>query len=265
MTPQTIYEVYPETRSNLKNYSGTNSNLDTPSISTLLILDIYIGIGWSIYNLLMGSFDSFGSFTFLAIAISLFLISKYTKNQQRKLNVALTQSESITNQLNEILHKSHEIATTILPFFEESTQKILELAKIDFSENAISPFWDRVEEVGKLFECYKESADQLRQNCELYTNMLDGKNHNFPHPFPIETSASIPQQIIDEYNGIVRKAQTKYEFASIWEHRNTQKILNADFATFEQAKNSIIDSIVTAIADLNQAIKSEFKEMKKYN
>lgn len=261
MATKIVYKVYPDTPSNFIFFSGGHSNIDTPSLATLLMLDIYIGIGWGILNLFTGGS---GYFTFMAIAIILYSIIKFTKKQRDKINAAIKKCELLSEQLSDILTRSEEIVTTILPYFEDSVQKSLEFAKIDFSDNAISPFWDRVEEAGKFSSCYKESADQLRYNCEVYTNILAGKRHNFPQPFPYGTSVSISQNLLDEYNLIVRRAQTKYKFASIWEHRNTQRILIADLASFEQVKDSVRDSIVSAIGELNHSIKSEIKELKKY-
>ncbi len=260
METKNLYAVQPDMSSDTENFSTRNSNMDVAFIAVLMKLNICIGIGWCLHNILSGGF---GCLVFVAVAILLFTIIKFKKNNQNKINMAKSQSESLSKQLNDILMNSEEIVTTILPQHEDSLRKSLAFAKIDFYENAISPFWDRIEEAGKSLSGFNESVNQLQQNSAVYSEILTGKKHNFPSPFPISTSILISKKVLDEYNCLVRQAQTKFEFAHIWEHRKTQKILIADFATFEQAKNNIRDSIVSAIGELNHSIKSEFKELKR--
>ena len=62
--------------------------------------------------------------------------------------------------------------------------------------------------------------------------------------------------------GFLEGTQTKFEFANIWEHRKTQKILIAGFQTLEQAINNMKYEILSAINNLNHSIKSEFRELR---
>lgn len=175
---------------------------------------------------------------------------------------AKEEAETYSKQLNGILEKSEEIVNNILPYFESSANRSIEQAKIDFAENALSPFWNKIEEASNFLGCYKEAVDQLVFNGEIYSKILDGKNHNFPIPFPIGTNISISQSMLEDFNATIRKAQSNFEFANIWEHRKTQKILVAGFKTLEQAINNMKDAVVSAIYDLKYSIRSEFKELK---
>ena len=260
METKISYAVQPDIPFDTENVSARNSNIDAAFVAVLMKLNICIGIGWCLYDILSGGF---GCLVFVVISILLFSIIKFKKNRQNKINMAKSHSAALSKQLNDILLNSEEIVSTILPQYEDSLRKSLALAKIDFYDNAISPFWDRIEEAGQSLSGFNESVSQLLTNSSVYCDILTGKKHNFPFPFPIGTSVLISKIVLDEYNCTVRQAQTKFEFAHIWEHRKTQKILIADFATFEQAKNNIRDSIVSAIGELNHSIKSEFKELKR--
>lgn len=198
-----------------------------------------------------------------------FAVLKPLQNKISELTIELEQIQTansnailFSKQLNELLEKSEEIVSEILPHFNTLIKKSLDVAQNDFNDNAISPFWDNIEDACKYLALYKEGVEQLILNGELYTNTLDGKKHNFPLPFPINTNVSISQMIYDEYSQLIRKAQSKFEFANIWEHRKTQKILLAGFKTLEQAINNMSAAIVHAIADLKNSMKSGFRELK---
>ncbi len=262
MTIKISYKVHPNIPTDLMSFSNETSSFDTGWILVPLILDVWFTIVWAIYNLFAGGI---GWLIFCGIGLILYIIMTSIQSKQSKIsavNALKAKSEFLSKQMNDILSKSEEIVTTILPYYEESTVQSLNHAQNDFNDNAISPFWDRIEDASKSLAYYKEAVDQLVYNGELYTQILKNEKHNFPLPFPIGTSISIQQDILDEYNSAVRKAQSKFEFANIWEHRKTQKILIEGFANLEQAIKNMRDSILSAIGELNHSLKSEFRELK---
>ena len=176
--------------------------------------------------------------------------------------IAIAQAETYSRQLNNILEKSHEIVERILPHFEASAINNLKIANVDFADNALYPFWERIEETCKDLGCYKEAVDQLVVNGEIYSKVLIGKRHNFPTPFPIGTNVSISQNVLDDFNFIVREAHRKPDFANIYGHYKTHKILIAGFQTLAEAINNMKDAIVSAISSLKHSIKSDFRELK---
>lgn len=259
MKTKNLYAVLPDMPSDPDKLSMQNTTIDAASIAVLMKLNILIGAGWGIHNFLSGGY---GSLVFLVLALALFLVYSLIRHKQNKIQVAITNAGQLSKRLNNLLTESEDIALYLLPHYEESMRKSLKLAKIDFTDNAISPFWDRIEEVGRIISGFNESVDKLLQNSVIYEDLLKNKTHTFP-PFPYCVTTSIAPTLMHEYNCTIRQAQKKFEFAHIWEHRKTQKILIADFATFEQAKNNFRDSIVSAIGELNHSIKSEFKELKR--
>jgi hypothetical protein len=255
MTTTFLYKVHPADASTYIDVKGEM----TPIMIVLAVsngINVFIGIfllftgGWLI---------SVG--VFFTLVFILLQMQKVADEEARNKK-AKEESEIYSAQLNSILIKSEEIIAKILPHFEALAEKNIEIAKIDFSENAISPFWDKIEEASKSLALYKEAVDQLQINGEIYSRVLENRSHNFPVPFPFGTNLIISHKILIDFNATVRKAQSKFEFANIWEHRKTQKILIAGFATLEQAINNMADRIVTAISELNHSIKSEFRELK---
>jgi len=68
--------------------------------------------------------------------------------------------------------------------------------------------------------------------------------------------------VLDELNATIRKAQTKFEFANIWEHRKIQKILIAGFKNLGEAINNMKNEVVSSIENLENSIKSDFRHLK---
>jgi len=249
------YKVFPTYQSE---YSDKVEVLEKKG-NIFTALSIFFGLSWMIvifFNAIIGVI-------FLVIWIVSVITFEILNKELKRVKGANYESETLTQKLNDILTKSCEIVEIILPHFEQTSKKNIEIAKIDFAENAIAPFWDRIEDTSKSLAAFAEAVEQLNINGEIYTKILKTKKHNFPIPFPYGLKIPFPENIINELNTIVRKGQSKFEFANIWEHRKTQKILIAGFSTLEQAINNMRDTIVSAINNLNSSMKSEFRESRK--
>lgn len=185
-----------------------------------------------------------------------------TYNERKK--IAIQQAEYYSDKLNSILEKSNEIVNEILPCFENTAINNLKIAATDFNDNALYPFWERIEEICNNLGAYKEAVDQLILNGELYSKALASKRHNFPTPFPFGTSISISQNVFDDFYSIVRRAHTNSDFANIYGHYKSHKILIAGFQTLADAINNMNNSIISSIDNLEQSIKSDFRELKNF-
>ena len=266
MKQKILYSIEPADPSEMTNIRDNEYPLpqgfEYAVITYGAVLTGLIGIVYIFINLFKGGYQwlLFAGITFILILIANKMI-KDAKHEFRKLK-ATEEAEIISNQLNQILSKSEEIVSNILPYLESMVVKNLEVAKVDYNENALSPFWDRIEESTNYLGCYKEAVDQLVYNSELYKKILENKRHNFPTPFPIGTSISFPQNILDNFYSTIRKAQTRFEFANIWEHKKTQKILVEGFRTLAEAINNMSNAIVSAISDLKHSLRSDFRNLK---
>lgn len=264
MATKILYKIHPADPSSMT-HIASGSGPQGSAYGTLAIINlilIVVGFILIFVNLFSGGYG-------WLVCLGLIIVCSIIMNQLQKeadlefrKQKAKEEAEIYSNQLNNILDKSEEIVNKILPYFESSANRSIEIAKVDFAENAMSPFWDKIEESSKSLALFKEAVDQLQVNGEIYSKILEKRSHNFPIPFPIGTDITISQELLQDYNFTVRKAQTKFEFANIWEHRKTQKILIAGFATLEQAINNMSDRIVSAIHELKHSIKSDFRELK---
>lgn len=245
--------MQPADPSTLSHINGGNNSAGTTIVGFILFFAFIIGFfvgGWIISLFIFILWVVFG------------ISSDRNASEEYRKQLVTEAAETYSKQLNSILSKSEEIINNILPYFESCANRSIQNAKYDFAQNAISPFWDRIEETSNYLGCYKEAINQLVINGELYTKILANKRHNFPLPFPLGTNISIPVYLLDDFNSTVRKAQTRFEFANIWEHRKTQKILIAGFNSLEQAIYGMKDSIVNSIHELKLSIQSDFIGLK---
>lgn len=257
------YNVYSADTSSLPKYPLDEGESETAGAFAIIgMIALVVTIVWAIVNLFSGGYGWLVCLCIYIISAVIYRLLQNEANSNLKVEKVNSQAVFYSNQLNEILNKSDEIVKNILPYFETSAKKSIDIAKTDLSDNAISPFGDRIEEASRSLALYKEAIDQLQLNGEVYSKILDGKNHNFPRRFPIGTNISISETLLDEYNTTIRKAHTKPEFGNIWEQRKTQKILIAGFQSLGQAINNMKDEIVSSIESLEYSIKSEFRDLK---
>lgn len=188
----------------------------------------------------------------------------YERDIKTEKLFAIDDAEKSTIQLNELLKKSKELSESIIPQYEAKIFTLMEHIRLDFSENAISPFWENIERISIEFGKLKEVVDQVYLYGEFYTGVLNYKKHNFPIPFPIKANITISQDFLDEYRLIIRKAQSKPAFATIWEIRRNTAVNIAGFKTLSEAIDNMSDAIVSSISNLKDSIKSEFHDLKNF-
>lgn len=119
--------------------------------------------------------------------IMVLVMGQFIKQDDKKARIktAKEEAEKLSSRLNEIIARSNEIINQILPYFEASAKSI-EFAKVDFVDNALSPFWDRIEESSNFLGCYKDAVEQLIINGEIYSKILEEKNIIFHFHFQLK-------------------------------------------------------------------------------
>jgi hypothetical protein len=187
------------------------------------------------------------------------------RRYQVALQKAIAEAQSCSDHLNRILDQSLHITQNVLPYFAFAAQKELETAQQDFAENAIPPFWDSIENTVKNLVYFNEAVEQLITNGEIYTKILQGRQSNFPTPYPVDTNISMPYTIITALGSMVRTAQTKFEFANIWEHRRTRKVLDEGFENLESAVRNISSNLTSTLEKLQKSLKDDFKNLQGVN
>ena len=73
-----------------------------------------------------------------------------------------------------------------------------------------------------------------------------------------KTSLPVPNSILKEFNRIFRMAQKDFQFASIWEHRQTRNVLIAGFSTLGEVINNLEYTINASLSDLQYSVSRGF-------
>lgn len=180
----------------------------------------------------------------------------------KKENAQNTDYEAnhLSTKLNGILEESSKI-TDDLPQLLDSAAYAVQQAEEEFKENDYTAFWDAIEHAAQYLYAFNDGSKKLSANAQAYYQSLKDRKHNFP-AFVL-TSATLPDPIpvVNELQRVARMARKNFEFAMIWEQRQTRKVLMAGFHTLGEAINNLGMAIENTMADLQYSVSSGFKAM----
>lgn len=170
------------------------------------------------------------------------IYNQYADNLTASLNANLKQSQSMFAELPDLLKEASEW---------------LEDAQKDYKDNAFAPFWEDVEEVVRCLGSFYDNVRSLSKNARDYYSSLKGRSHSFP-VFPVQQrNIPDPMPVVEEFHRIVRLGQTNFQFANIWEHRLTRKVMIAGFQTLGNAVNNLSDTLEASMSYLQGAVSSD--------
>ena len=220
-----------------------------PNGETSLSTDLLILLGLLAFSLGM------------ALVLTGMLISSITRNlvlkeiRTEKLGQYERKAKADTSKALSVLDEASN-AEKQLPKCIEYASEWLEQAKNEYKENAFGPFWDKVEGSALNLAAFYSSVEQISENAQVYYGTLKGRKHTFPHFSPRPESLPDPSSVVENFNSIVRKGQTNFQFASIWEHRKTREVLIAGFKTLGQAVNNLGAAVTSSLSNLESSISS---------
>jgi len=171
------------------------------------------------------------------------------------------KAERLSDELNGILSRSQVIVKN-LPAYLSDASRYLRIAEQEFNESAFSPFWDQIEKATRSLSEFYDDIKQLCQNGKEYTSKLYGKIHNFPvFIYDLEAEKINPAPVVSELNRIVRKGQTNFQFATIFEQKRTQKILIMGFRNLGDAINNLSYSMESAMSELTSSLSDDMQRV----
>lgn len=180
--------------------------------------------------------------------------------RQAVANRIASEATSLTSTVANSFQSSKVLATELTEHLDEASAWLQD-AETEYDANAYGPFWDAVENAALHLSEFNNKAKQLAGNADNYYENLNGRKHNFP-PFPIQPNR-IPDAaaIITEMRRIVRMGQTNFQFANIWEHRQTREVLIAGFHTLGEAVSNLGSVIDNSIYGLQQSVSSDVAKL----
>ena len=188
--------------------------------------------------------------------------SRRSYEQQYRADLERNESEAkeATARVTAILKSASDLSA-MLPVKLRNSVRLIQQADEDFSENAYGPFWDGIEAVATDLSSFSRNTNELSKLAADYYSSLKGREHNFP-VFPCRAeNLGDPRPIAQEFRRIVRKGQTNFEFANIWEHRRTRDVLISGFKTLGDAVNNLGDVVEQSLLSLQRATSSDIARL----
>ena len=141
-------------------------------------------------------------------------------------------------------------------------ERLLDQAERDFAEGAFSPFWSSVEKATAMLAACDDCVRLIVQNSEMYARLTQ-QYRGIPPRFPIQVESvrgmAAARTTSDRLSAVVRKAQSNFQFATIYEQRKTNQLLAAGFTTLAQALDGMGQRIASSISELSETIDAHLR------
>lgn len=189
---------------------------------------------------------------------------------RREAEAQLLRDQEIARDLHRVEQENHCAtmqrsgdaalrALELLPAHVQSAEKHLDQAEADFAEGVFAPFWDSVETAVNALGRFDAGVATITMESSVYQQTLT-KYESLPPQFPVTANAvgklraSVPT--VERLRGIVRRAQSNFHFAAIYEQRKTNRILFAGFANLAHAIDNMSARLTESIDRMRYAVDS---------
>ncbi len=148
----------------------------------------------------------------------------------------------------------------------------LDIASQEFEERAFAPFWDAIERSAVNLARYSRALAAIGDSAVLYrTKLRDLPARLGEHADRV--LAEIPRFRIPagklpdarpverRLSDLVRKVQKDFQFASIYEHRKTNRILVEGFSSLGSAIYDLSSAVDNSLQDLSYSIETPLNEI----
>lgn len=166
------------------------------------------------------------------------LAARTAKAQQEA--AAVTQNaERLQSEAETLVHQLH--------LYLNSATDDLKAAEQEFNERAFGPFWERIAAAAEALANYNYELARLVEVGARYRSLLSGQVHYFPERLHATEIAPHPHQCLERLRTLARAGQKDFEFAVIWEHHRTRRVLVQGFSTLESTLRNVATSIESAV------------------
>ena len=222
-------------------------------------------IGCGIIAAIISSLISFEYFLLVFIAVIITsVIFRISKAQNKNREIATSrqiyehksieeESRNLSRQLNNTIVAANQRSSE-LPINLKDTSEHLKRSRQEFVDRAFGPFWDEVEKAIMSLGKFTTGVRDLTESCNSYAKALKNRKHNFPNAIIEIDKIPDHKPSLVELQKVIRMGQTDFEFATIWEHRRTRKVLISGFRTLEDAIGNIGNYVETSYTDLQKSV-----------
>lgn len=138
-----------------------------------------------------------------------------------------------------------------------SAEQLLDQAERDFEENAFAPFWTSVEQATSQLGAFDGTVLALSRSSERHGVLVatyEGRSPSFPITMKSVQGMAAASATANRLRDVVRKAQTNFQFAMIYEQRKTNQLLIAGFTNLAQALDGMGRRIAASINELSNEV-----------
>lgn len=238
------------------------------SIVGLLIATLFspVMVTKSIKGLVFPVFCFAGMTTFIIIGIirsfwQQHQLLKAEENTRLQLDsIRLKRQEELQQiyyeELLELGEQSLRVFESV-PNYLMSAERYLDQAENHFNTRMFGPFWDSIEQAALSLSQFKENILQIQKNSSQYTELIrkyEGKPPEFPISLRSVKKLDLGMATAERIQALVRKAQSDFQFAMIYEQRKTSQILKAGFKNLAEALEQMTWQITYSIDNLNRSM-----------
>lgn len=209
----------------------------------------------------------------LALALVAFAIywAHKTREKEKERQKRLAEEEARANAErarlwalqvgyhNELSKLNEQSLTTFesMPGDLQRAEEHLDHSEREFNAGAFAPFWESIERAAKCLARFDEKVGQIARNSSRYLEV--GKECDvLAGPFSVSstsvTKMTVASATAKRMSGIVRKAQTNFQFSMIYEQRKTNQILIAGFQNLAHALSDMTWHVTSAINGLGESL-----------
>lgn len=187
------------------------------------------------------------------------LNSRYSQRLEalkiQKIREAQDEATRAESMATTALEKARQAMRALNVHLEKASRNIQQ-AKYEYSHNAYAPFWDAVERAACDLGLYWHALRELKTNADSYYNLLATRTHTFPSLEIDQRLLTEPSPVVQALKTLLRTGQTNFQFAIIWEQRQTREILIAGFQTLGDALANLEGVIFTSVQNLEITLSS---------
>jgi DNA repair exonuclease SbcCD ATPase subunit len=158
--------------------------------------------------------------------------------------------------------KMSELLAVAVDKYRDTTKRIttaencLNQAESEFKARAFSPFWDQIENAANNIATHQKQIDFINNAAIKYKIELANIEADIPEFKLPKDSLPDAHSTINRMQGIIRKAQKDFQFATIFEQRRTSILLTDGVGTLADVIDALDKTIEYSLSNLTITLKS---------
>jgi hypothetical protein len=263
MANEPEYQVLPEITPSWQREMMNALTEATGGIGCFVFLSLFISailiFGARFYFLPHLPFTTYELALETSLLTVLFFATTYSLSKRRfdfRRKVSLRRAEQLSNELNALYRSASSIAS-LLPDSLKRAMELIGEAQSTHASLSVESFWDNIETAAQHLASIHHGIDAIAKNAGSFYEALDGRQHNFPTFNLLTVPSSSAVAAAEDLRNVVRQAIRNPAFASGWDQKKSEPLLNSGYREFGYALEDLPRAIQVALDELNSSLPSE--------